>query len=146
MHRHIHFLWEMIKMRKVGLFIFLAAGFLLGLPGCSSSVNGTSQISTRSEKSTFTAKTMTQETELIIEPSMAFHTLSIRRIKLTAGQLTLTLVGPDESVAWEQTYVAPADVRRDLTPDSLTGKWILRIEVSEASGSYDLVWRAGNTP
>jgi hypothetical protein len=77
---------------------------------------------------------------------MAFHTLSIRRIKLTAGQLTLTLVGPDESVAWEQTYVAPADVRRDLTPDSLTGKWILRIEVSEASGSYDLVWRAGNTP
>jgi hypothetical protein len=134
------------RMNRKIIVVLLFAGTLLLLSGCSAITAGTSQTSTKSEKSTFTAKTEVKETELVLKPGMVFHTLSIRRMKLTAGKITLTLTGPDGKVVWEQSFLDTADFRRDLTFDSLPGKWILRIELSEASGSYDLVWRAGNTP
>ena len=133
-------------MKKSRYIAILLAGMLLALTGCSSILNGTSQVSTRSEKSNFDAATEVKVTELVIEPGMAVHTLSIRKIKLTSGTLKITLIGPDESVVWEQTFADSADFRRDLTLDLLLGKWILRIELTEATGSFDLVWRAGNTP
>ena len=133
-------------MKKGGVIALLLAGALLALTGCSSTLNGTSQVSTRSEKSTFDAATEIKETEIIIEPGMVFHTLLIRKIRLTAGTLKITLIGPDGSVVWEQTFSDSADFKRDLTLDALQGKWILRIELTDATGSYDLVWRAANTP
>ncbi|MBN2083898.1 MAG: hypothetical protein JW748_01650 [Anaerolineales bacterium] len=133
-------------MKRRGFFAFLLAGTLLVLSACSTSVNGTRRVSTRSEGLTFTNSSDTYENELTIEPGMVFHTLSIKRIKLTSGGLTLTLIGPDGSVVWEQSFADSADFRRDLSLDALLGKWILRIELTGATGSYDLVWRAGNTP
>lgn len=133
-------------MKRSGIITFFVAGALLALTGCSSILNGTSQVSTRSEKSTFDAATEIKETEINIEPGMVFHTLLIRKIRLTAGTFKITLIGPDESVVWEESFADSADFDSDLTFDSLPGKWILRIELTDATGSYDLVWRAGNTP
>jgi hypothetical protein len=131
--------------RKIIVSLLFAETLLL-LAGCSAFTGGTSQISTKTEKSTFTVKTEVEETELVLEPGMVYHTLSIRRIKLTSAKLTLTLTCPDGKVVGEQSFRDAVDFRRDLTFDSLPGQWILRIELSEAAGSYDLVWRAGNTP
>ncbi|GEM_PF-3120052 len=133
-------------MNKHVIITLFFAGALVALTGCSSTLNGTSQVSTRSEKSTFDAATEIKETEIIIEPGMVFHTLLIRKIRLTAGTLKITLLGPDESIVWEQTFADSADFKRDLTLEALPGKWLLRVELTEATGSYDLVWRAGNTP
>src|SRR4030042_6099754 len=124
----------MPEMKKGGVIALLLAGALLALTGCSSTLNGTSQVSTRSEKSTFDAATEIKETERIIEPGMVFHTLLIRKIRLTAGTLKITLIGPDGSVVWEQAFTDSADFKRDLTLDALQGKWILRIELTDETG------------
>ncbi len=126
--------------------ILLVTGVLLALTGCYSTINGTSQISTRSEKLNFTHATEIKETELVIEPGMEFHTLSIRKINLSSGAIKFTLIGPDESVVWEQAFADSTDFQRDLTLDAIQGKWLLRIELTNATGSYDLVWRGANTP
>jgi hypothetical protein len=133
-------------MRKRILVAIMLAGGLFLLAGCSASVGGIRQVSERSEKSNFADDTKVYETELVIEPSMAFHTLSIRSLRLDAGGLKLTLTGPADSVVWEQAFTAPETFQREMKLDLLAGKWILRIETIGATGGYDIFWRAASVP
>ena len=132
---------------KRSLFVVISlVGALLLLPGCSSYINGTQQKTTRSFKSNFTADAKTSETELVVEPLMVLHTLSIRSLRLSTGNLTLSLLAPDGTIVWERTFTAPTNFHRDLTLDSIKGLWILKVEQTDATGNYDITWKAANVP
>ena len=106
--------------RRILIALSLAVSLFL-LAGCFQAIGGTHKVSVRSEKSNSTAETKTTTNELVVEPLMIVNILSIRSVRLEAGSLTLTVIGPDGDTVWEKTFTAPATFQREVKLDVLTG-------------------------
>ena len=120
---------------------FLAILALTLVPACSSF--GTHSAATSTFRSDFTAKTRLEVDELEVKPVMSSNILKIKT-RLDAGQLTFRLFKPAGDVQWEKTLTTRANYQQILNLAVTPGIWKLEIELENASGNYDIQWKASN--
>jgi hypothetical protein len=120
---------------------FLAILALTFVPACSST--GTRSDASSTSRSNFTAKTRIEVDELEVKPVMNSNILKIKT-GLDAGQLTFRLFKPAGDVQWEKTLATPANYQQTFNLDVTPGIWKLEIELENASGNYDIQWKASN--
>ena len=120
---------------------FLAILALTFVPACSST--GTHSAATSTSRSDFTAKTRIEVHELEVKPVMSSNILKIKT-GLDAGQLTFRLFKPAGDVQWEKTLTTRANYQQTFNLDVTPGTWKLEIELENASGNYDIQWKASN--
>jgi len=120
---------------------FLAILALTLVPACSSS--GTHSAASSTSRSNFIAKTRIEVDELEVKPVMSSNILKIKT-RLDAGQLTFRLFKPAGDVQWEKTLTTRANYQQTFNLDVTPGTWKLEIELENASGNYDIQWKASN--
>ena len=129
---------KLLTILQVALVAILALTFV---PACSST--GTHSAATGTSRSHFTAKTRIEVGELEVKPVMSSNILKIKT-RLDAGQLTLRLFKPAGDVQWEKTLATRANYQQTFSLDVTPGTWKLEIELENASGNYDIQWKASN--
>lgn len=127
-----------LALLPVALAAILALTFV---PACSST--GSHSAATSNSKSNFTVKNRLDVDELEVKPAMSTHTLRIKT-SLGAGQLTFRLFKPDGGVQWEKTLTTRANYQQAFDLDVTPGTWKLEIVLENASGDYDVRWKASN--
>ena len=131
-----------MKFRAMLQVTLLAALILMCVQACSG--NGTSSTASSTSRSDFTAETRLEVDELEIKPEMNSNILKIREMNLDAGQLVFLLSTPDGHVQWEETFTAPATYQHTFDLDMTPGTWKLEIKLDNATGNYDIQWKASN--
>jgi hypothetical protein len=109
---------------------------------CSGTV--TSLTATSTSRTSFSKETSIEEVELQLKPEMVSHVLGIKKILLNAGRSAFKLTSPDGQIQWEEAFTAPANYQYSFDLDVIPGVWKLEIELEDATGSYDIQWRASN--
>ena len=130
-----------MKLLTILQVAFLAILALTFVPACSSA--GTHSAANSTSRSNFIAKTRIEVDELEVKPVMSSNILKIKT-RLDAGQLTLRLFKPAGDVQWEKTLTTHADYQQTFNLDVTPGTWKLEIELENASGNYDIQWKAAN--
>jgi len=130
-----------MKPRTILQVALVAIFALTFVPACSST--GTHSAATSTSRSNFTAKTRIEVDELEVEPVMSFNILKIKT-GLDAGQLTFRLFKPAGDVQWEKTLTTHANYQQTFNLDLTPGTWKLEIELENASGNYNIQWKASN--
>ena len=125
------------------LFAVLA---LMLVSACSSAGLGLANSSTSTNRSSshFTADTKLDVIELEVRPAMRSNRLEIKQVRLDAGTVTARLSTPDGQVQWEKTFTAPDTSRQTLSLDAVPGTWKLELQLENATGAYQVQWRASN--
>ena len=132
-----------MKLRNIIKIVLLVIIISATAQACS--INGKSLYSSSTSKSTFTSKTDIEIDEVEVKQGMLSNYLVIKNISISTGRLTLKLYSPDGQIVWENTLEAPVNNYQhnydlELTP----GIWKLEIEFIDATGSYDIQWKATN--
>ena len=109
---------------------------------CSGTV--TSSTASSTSRTAFSTETSTEVDELEIKPEMNSNVLRIRKMSLDSGRLVFKLSSPDGLIQWEEAFTAPADYQHTLDLDVTPGTWKLEIELENATGNYNIEWRASN--
>ena len=131
-----------MKHRTILHLILLAAITLTLAQACSKS--GNSSTSSSTSRSDFASESRLDVDKLEVTSVMSAHHLKIRKMSLTAGQLTFRLLTPAGDVQWEQAFTAPADFKETRNLDTIPGTWTLEIKTENATGYYDIQWQASN--
>jgi len=124
---------------KVTLFAILLSIFVQACSG-----NDTSSTSSSTSQTAFNMESSIEVNELEITPEMNSNILRINEMNLEAGRLVFTLSAPDGNVQWEEAFTAPAEYQHSSDLDVTPGTWQLEIELEEATGNYDIEWRASD--
>jgi len=124
---------------KVTLFAVLISVFVQACSGGGTSTTASSTLHTA-----FDMETSVEVNELEIKPEMNFNTLSINEMSLEAGRLAFKLSSPDGDVQWEEAFTAPAKYQQRFDLALTPGTWQLEIELKEATGNYDIEWKASD--
>lgn len=123
-------------MKSKSLVFALVLVTLLLLVGCGSG--------TWSRTYSNTDRTFRHETEVeiaMLDVPQAAESMKLRLdFRLTEGAASWQLVDPEGTTQWEGTTDGKFKKSRDFEP--LTGEWVLRVGVEEASGKYSVRWTA----
>lgn len=135
-------------MKQKTKIAMIALVIMLFILSCSiievdnSPVNGSSSNSNSTSKSTFTDKTEIVIIDLEVKPDMRINLLKINNFKLDEGIVSLRLLDPDKEIHLDKTLSAPAKYHEHFDLEIIPGFWQLEIEMSDASGSYNIKWEA----
>ena len=105
---------------------------------------GTSSTASSTSRTAFSSETSIEVDELEIKPEMSSNILSIKKMSLDSGRLVFKLSSPDGRIQWEEAFTAPADYQHPFDLDVTPGIWKLEIELENATGNYNIQWRASN--
>jgi len=105
---------------------------------------GTSSTASSTSRTAFSIETSIEVNELEIKPEMSSNILRIEEMSLDSGRLVFKLFSPDGHIQWEEAFTAPADYQHTFDLDVTPGIWKLEIELENATGNYDIQWRASN--
>ena len=131
-----------MKIKPMLNMTFFAILVVIFLQACSS--NGISSTASSTSRISFSGETSIEANELEIKPEMSSNILTIKKMNLKSGQLIFKLSSPDGHIQWEETFTAPADYQHTLNLEVTPGTWKLQIELKDATGNYDLAWKASN--
>lgn len=131
-----------MRLKKILHIILIAIMISLLVQACSST--GTSSTASSTSRSDFIAETGSEVDEVDVKPEMTSNVLRIEEMKLTAGQLVFRLSSPDGQVQWEETFTAPTNYQHTFDLDVTPGIWKLEIKLENATGNYDIRWKASN--
>jgi len=120
----------------------LATLVLIFVQACSST--DTSSTASSTSRTAFSIETSMDVNHLEVKPEMTSNILKINRIHLDSGQLAFKLSAPDGQIKWEEVFTAPANYQHIFNLDVTPGIWKLEIELENATGDYDIDWRASN--
>ena len=120
----------------------LAMVVLVLVQACSQAGNRSTASST--SNSDFAAETRLDTVEVEIKPAMRSNRLEIKTAHVDAGTLTLRLSTPEGEVQWEKTLTAPEAYKHTFDLDLTPGTWKLELQLENASGAYQVRWRASN--
>ena len=131
-----------MKITKLIKIVVCMAVMLGLLQACS--WNGNSSIASSSSTTNFTEEIGLDVLQVDFMPDMVSNTLRIKRLTVNDGQIVLRLFSPDGEVQWEEVLTAPTTYKHTYDLDTTVGTWKLKIEFENASGSYDISWKASN--
>jgi hypothetical protein len=131
---------ELIMRIKTTLNVTLLA-ILVSIFVQACSGTGTSTASSTS-RIAFSIETSIEVDELEIKSEMSSNILRIKKMSLDSGRLVFKLSSPDGRIQWEEAFTAPADYQHTFDLDVTPGIWKLEIELENATGNYDIQWRA----
>lgn len=131
-----------MKQRAILLIVLSVFTSLTFLQACSRA--GASSTSSTTSKTDFVMETRLDVDELEVRPDMISNRLKIKKMNLDAGQLTFRLFTPAGDVQWEKTFTAPADFEQPFDLEATPGIWKLEIETEDATGNYNIQWKASN--
>jgi len=131
-------------MRSKTIFWVILLAILVSIffQACSGSV--TSSAGSSTSQTAFSSETSVTVNELDIKPEMSSNTLRIKKISLDSGRIVFKLSSPDGQIQWEEAFTAPVDKQYTFDLDATPGIWKLEIELENATGNYDIEWRASN--
>jgi len=126
-------------MLKVTLIVILFSAYVQACSGI-----GTSSTASSTSKTAFDMGTSIEVDEIDIRPEMSSNTLRINEMSLEAGRLSFKLSSSDGNIQWEESFTAPADYKHTFDLDVMPGVWKLEIELEDATGNYNIEWRASD--
>jgi len=135
---------ERTFMRSKTIFWVILLAILVSIffQACSGSV--TSSAGSSTSQTAFSSETSVTVNELDIKPEMSSNTLRIKKISLDSGRIVFKLSSPDGQIQWEEAFTGPVDKQYTFDLDATPGIWKLEIELENATGNYDIEWRASN--
>jgi len=128
--------------QKIGKFILLIGLCILCLQGCKSA--GTSSVSSTTSRSNFNEATRTDVINLEVKAEMVTNKLFIKSLRLDEGEMNCRLISADGTVEWEETLSGARVYQQTFHLDDTVGTWTLEIELIDATGRYDIRWKASN--
>jgi len=99
---------------------------------------------TSTSRIAFSDETSIDVDELEIKSEMNSNILTIKKISLSSGRLVFKLSSPDGHTQLEEVFTAPADYQHTFDLKVIPGAWKLEIELKNATGNYDIQWRASD--
>jgi hypothetical protein len=131
-----------MKIKSTLNVTLLAVLVSIFVQACSGAA--TSSTASSTSRTAFSIETSNEVAELEIQPEMTSNILMINKMSLESGRLVFKLSSPDGGIQWEEAFTAPADYQHTLDLDVTPGIWKLEIELENATGDYDIEWRASN--
>jgi hypothetical protein len=125
-------------MKPVHLALILFSASLLFPAGCASTgPHGDSRASRNSVRNQ--AGLLRHPYEL---PKRAKHLTLSLMLRASEGSFVYTLTDPRGTVTWQGRVSAgqSCNETRPFTP--VPGKWVLTLEMENATGSYDVAWKS----
>jgi hypothetical protein len=119
----------------------LVIGLVL-LQACSSAGNISKTSS--SSRHVFSPESGVHEVKIKVKSNMVVNTLQITEVRVNDGQVVLRLYSPAGELQWEEILTAPTTYQQTYNLDATPGSWKLEIELKNASGMYDVLWRASD--
>jgi hypothetical protein len=114
---------------------------LVMVQGCTK-LSGNFSQSTSGSKNNFTAESKLHLVEIEIKSNMIINTLQIQNLRLKDGEIVLRLISPDGKMKWEKRLTAPSYLRETFDLETDPGKWKLEIDLKNATGKYQVLWKA----
>jgi len=130
---------RIIKILNVTLLAILASILVQACSGTNTSSRASS-----TSRTDFSTETSTEVVELAINPEMNSNVLRIKRMSLDSGRIVFKLSSPDGHIQWEEAFSAPTHYQHTFDLDNTPGTWKLEIELENATGNYNIEWRASN--
>jgi hypothetical protein len=125
-----------MKPVRVTLLVLIAS--LLFPAGCASTGHhGQSTTSSRSIRNEAGMRRLPYEL-----PKSAAHLSLSLTLRASEGSLVYTLVDPDGTVVWQGRVNASQSLNESRPLKPVPGKWLLTLEMENATGSYDIAWKS----
>jgi hypothetical protein len=128
------------KNLSISILLVLA----IGLVACSAANGSTSMKSKQSSKADFEDKTEVTTGEMEIRTGMIENVVTIQKMVLQTGSITITLYRPNGDVFLTKTFIAPVDTSEGIKMDLDTGVWKMKMEYEDATGNFFIKWNANN--
>jgi hypothetical protein len=128
------------KNLSISILLVLA----ICLVACSVTIGSNSSKSEQSSKSDFEGKTEVTTGEMEIRTGMIVNTVTIKKMVLQTGSITLTLYRPNGEVFLTKAFTAPVDTSDIIKMDMDTGVWKMKMEYKDATGNFFIKWNAHN--
>ncbi|MCX5646489.1 MAG: hypothetical protein NTZ17_17680 [Phycisphaerae bacterium] len=125
-------------MKPVRITLLVLIASLLFPAGCvSTGHHGQSTTSSRSVRNEAGIRRLPYEL-----PKSAAHLSLSLTLRASEGSFVYTLVDPHGTVVWQGRVSAgqSCNETRPFTP--VPGKWLLTLEMENATGSYDIAWKS----
>jgi hypothetical protein len=125
-----------MKPVRVTLLVLLAS--LLFPAGCASTGHhGQSTASRRSIRNESGTRRLPYE----LPKSAAHFSLSLT-LHVSEGSFVYTLVDPHGTVVWQGRVNAGESLNESRPLKPVRGKWVLTLDMENATGSYDIAWKS----
>jgi outer membrane biogenesis lipoprotein LolB len=128
-------------MKIVRSILLLTAVFLL--TACSASVEWARSHGQALNQSSadFADETETRSHTLTVRESMQTIIFDLEAT-VSQGAVTFRLLNPDGTPLWEQEVTPDGQLTTSKRYTPTAGEWTLEVMLLDASGEYELVWRA----
>lgn len=123
---------------------FLIVFWSISLLACSARMDGNSSRSSQSSKKDFENETSTTISEMEILPLMVENVVTIKKMELSSGRISITIYRPDGEVFLERIYTAPLETSDVIHLDMDRGVWKMKMEYVGATGNFFIKWNANN--
>ena len=125
-------------MKPVHVVILVLAAFLLSPAGCTSlGHHGDSKASSNSVRN---------QSGLLRHPyelsQKAKHLTLSLTLHASEGAFVYTVVDPRGAVAWQGRVGAGQNLSETRPLQPVRGRWILTLEMENATGRYDIAWKS----